>query len=475
MRTPLAPRGRPIGRSIDWLHTRVLIPAYETGLKRRRTFAIWRGLEKSQWLSGEEIGRLQFQALRRLLTHAAETCAYFRDRWAELALDPASIQSVRDLERWPVISKHDLRANRQTIRSSLGLDMLSKTTSGSTGEPFTIEYDTGSLDRRMAAAFRGYSWAEAPPGAKQFYYWGVPVLSRAWRARWKDEWHHRLYRRVLENCLEFRDHAAIDVLVRYERARPAALVAYTRPLYELSRLLSERGLRPTPPRAIVVGAEELHDFQRALIESVWGAPVFETYGCREVMLIGAECDRHSGLHLTSEHLVVEIVDEDGRAVSDGQEGRVVVTDLYNYGAPFIRYDLGDRAVKSGRRCPCGRGLPMLERVVGRRLDVVVTPDGRLVPGEAFPYIFKDVPEVGRYQVVQVAGDRLEVRIEPRSDWSPEVAASLMDRLRVVLGTEIGVHLQTVDRLDSGTSDKLLVVRNPWLAQQREAVRPTRAS
>jgi len=106
---------------------------------------------------------------------------------------------------------------------------------------------------------------------------------------------------------------------------------------------------------------------------------------------------------------------------------------------------------------------------------VVTPDGRLVPGEAFPYIFKDVPEVGRYQVVQVAGDRLEVRIEPRSDWSPEVAASLMDRLRVVLGTEIGVHLQTVDRLDSGTSDKLLVVRNPWLAQQREAVRPTRAS
>jgi phenylacetate-CoA ligase len=452
---------------VDRLHGQVLIPAFEAGLKRRSTFAYWRALEQSQWWSREQIEALQLERLRRLLAHAAATCPAYRDSWAVMGLDPAGVRTMADLARWPITDKATRRTHRDGIRSQApGLRMLSKGTSGSSGEPFVIDYDEGSLQRRMAAAFRGYAWAGAPPGAKQFYFWGEPLFPRTARARYKDRLHHWLYRRHLHNSLNFRDDAVEDVLRRYEAARAEVVVAFTRPLYEWARVMHARGLRPTPPRALIVGAEKLYDFQRALLEEVFAAPVFETYGSREVMLIGAECDRHDGLHMTSEHLVVDIVDEDGQSVGPGVEGRLVVTDLFNYGAPFVRYDLGDRAVASARTCECGRGLPLLERVVGRQVEVMVTPDGRRVPGETFAFLFKDQFEVARYQAVQESATGVVLSVELRQPWPSEVRAQTVAALRTLLGDQMTIHLRIVDAIEDGPGGKLGLVRNPWLAAQR---------
>src|SRR4029077_12302961 len=166
---------------------------------------------------------------------------------------------------------------------------------------------------------------------------------------------------------------------------------YTNPLYEFARYIQREGLSTVSPRSIIVGAEKLYPFQRSLIEEVFRAPVFETYGSREFMLIGAECDRHAGLHLSMENLLVEILDDDGSPTPAGQEGNVVITDLFNYGMPFVRYVNGDRAVAGFDLCPCGRGLPLLKKVVGRQLDVLETLDGRKVPGEFFPHLLKEFP------------------------------------------------------------------------------------
>jgi len=452
---------------VDWLHGRVLIPTFETRLKGRRTFAYLEELDRSQWLPRDTIERLQLERLRRILTHAATTCPYYRETWPGLGLDPASVTSLEVFRRWPITDKTTRRLHRTGIRSEApGLKMLSKGTSGSTGEPFAIDYDEGSLERRMAAAFRGYTWAGAGPGVKQFYFWGEPVFARPAAAVRKDRFHHRLYRRHLHNSLNFRDAVVETVLQDYERARAGVIVAFTRPLYEWARVLHARGLRPTPPRAIVVGAEKLYDFQRALIEEVFGAPVFETYGSREVMLIGAECDRHHGLHLTSEQMLVELVDDAGQPVPPGVEGRVILTDLFNEGAPFIRYDIGDRAVATDRQCPCGRGLPMLDRVIGRQVEAIVTPDGRRVPGEVFPFLFKDQFEIARYQGIQDAADRLVVNVQLRQPWPEAAKTATLDALRKLVGTQMTVDLRIVDAIEEGPGGKLGLVRNPWLAAQR---------
>src|SRR5207248_3298331 len=111
-----------------------------------------------------------------------------------------------------------------------------------------------------------------------------------------------------------------------------------------------------------------YPFMRTLIERVFQAPVFETYGSREFMLIGAECDKHTGLHLVPENHVVEVVDELGQPTPPGEEGNVVITDLTNYGMPFIRY-LNRGWSESDRRLLVSE----LGKVLGPEVDVDLLP------------------------------------------------------------------------------------------------------
>src|SRR5262249_3239420 len=214
---------------------------------------------------------------------------------------------------------------------------------------------------------------------------------------------------------------------------------------------------PYSPKSIVVGAEKIFPFQRELIERVFGARAFETYGSREFMLVGAECQRHAGLHLTAENLVVEVVDEYGQPTPDGEEGNGVVTDLTNYGMPFVRYLTGDRAVAGFGQCVCGRGLPLLRKVVGRQLDLIDTPDGRTVPGEFFPHLIKDFPAVERFQVVQDALERVEVRLVIRGAWDDEERSRLWAELRRTLGPAIRVDVNEVADIPLTAAGKLRVV------------------
>jgi phenylacetate-CoA ligase len=190
---------------------------------------------------------------------------------------------------------------------------------------------------------------------------------------------------------------------------------------------------------------------------VFHAPVFETYGSREFMLIGAECDQHAGLHLSLENLLVEIVDDDGRPTPAGQEGNVVITDLFNYGMPFVRYVNGDRAVAGFPLCPCGRGLPLLTKVVGRQLDTLTMPDGRKVPGEFFPHLIKEFPCVRRFQVVQDAVDRITLKLVVDGGLTLAERESLLHEIRRGTGSAVQIQLDLVNDIPLTKAGKHRVV------------------
>lgn len=439
---------------------RLLIQLYDTVIKRRCTFRYLSDLERTQWLPRRDIEGLQCQALRRLIDHVYVHCPYYRRSWQERGLTPASLNSAADLARWPVIDRETIRAARLEMRSRApNVRLLSKATGGSSGVPLRFDLNLDSNDRRMAASYRGYGWAGAAPGAKQLLLWGTLNNGVPPGRRWKDAIYNRLYRREVLNCFEFKDDRAAWFADRLAHLRPAAIIAYTSPMYAWARALEEQGIRPYSPSSIVVGAEKLHAFQRELIERVFGAPVFETYGSREFMLIAAECDRHEGLHLTMEHLLVEVLDDEGRPTPDGEEGNVVITDLYNYGMPFIRYANGDRAIAGWAECGCGRSLPLLRKVVGRRLDILSTPDGRRIPGEFFPHLLKEFAAIKRFQVIQQRPDEIELRLLTTGDWTPDDQRRLHQQVCAVTGPELTMSYRHVSEIALTASGKLQVVVN----------------
>ena len=442
------------------VHRHLLLPTFDTVWKRRKTFKYLAELERSQFLSRAELDSIQLGGLKRLLEHAAAHCEYYRDAWRERGLDPRRVDSLDEFQRWPVIDRDDIRAHRERMRADVpGMRLIAKATGGSTGVPLQFDLNPDSNDRRTASSMRGYGWAGVQPGCKQLYLWGVAVHEQTAKARWKEALYQGMHRRKFLSTFNLTEERFDEYLRVHNRYRPDALVAYTNSLYEFARMLDQKGAKPFSPKSIVVGAEKLHPFQRELIERVFQAPVFETYGSREFMLMGAECDRHQGMHLSQEYLLVEVLDDDGTATAPGEEGNVVVTDLYNYGMPFVRYKNGDRAIAGWGECPCGRGLPLLKQVTGRVVDFVQSPDGRRITGLFFPHLLKDFAGVKRFQVVQDAPDHVQLRVVAAPSWSDGERQAVDKIVRSHLGPRVNLDIVKVEEIPLTATGKQRVVVN----------------
>jgi phenylacetate-CoA ligase len=440
------------------LYRHVFLPMFDRVLKGRRTVDYWRAFEESQWWPAERHAANQFESLAALIAHAWDSCPGYREWWSECGLSPTSLQTPADFARWPLLTRERIRADRARLRTTRPIPMVAKGTGGSSGVPLQFDVSHDSHERRTALMWRGYGWAGAQPGTRQLYIWGGALKTVPGWKRLKQNLHNTFDRKTLVDCFAFTPDRMAEHVRTWNRCRPEAVVAYVNPLYEFARHCEEQGLKLTPPGAIVVGAEKLHPHQRELIERVCGAPVFETYGSREFMMIGAECERHRGLHLSQENLFVEVLDDDGQPVADGDEGNVVVTDLFNFGMPFVRYVNGDRAIAGWSTCECGRGLPLLKGVAGRRLDTLITPDGRKVPGEFFPHLLKDFAAIRRFQVVQRDPAEIVVRVVAPGLSEPDRAV-LLDAIGAVTGAVVRLRLEQVDEIPLTSQGKHRIVVN----------------
>lgn len=436
---------------------RFLLPVYEQGLRRRNTLRYLRLLEEQQWLSLAEIREIQWRKLMALLRHAEKRVPFYRNRFRAAGLSARSIDSPDQFRRLPPLTKEDIRRN-QTALVAEGVSpesLHASATAGSTGEPIHFGYDHDSYEWRVAAAARADRWAGWDWGCRQFYIWGASPVPASWLKGMKKALHSRLQNMTFVNSYDFTDDVLRDYVRRLNRCRPRVVVGYTNALYEFARFCDQHSLAVWQPEGVIPTAESLYPSQRELVGKVFRAGVFDRYGCREMMNVAAECDRHMGLHLNADNLYVEL-QNDGVPLGAGELGEVIATDLNNYSMPFIRYQNGDLAVAAREPCSCGRGLPLLERVEGRVLDVIVTPDGRYVPGEFFFHLLQFSSGIKRFQVSQDEAYAVTVRIVPDRDFDRSALDEIHRLVRERLGHEAEVSLELVDDIPRTKGGKLRV-------------------
>jgi len=433
------------------LYEKIYFPFFET-LKKRNTHALFKGSLASQWLHQDNLRNSREQSLNQLLKHAVSNCDYYK-RYEGLF----DLEDGVDITRLPILTKNDIKLNYSSLISSEYRNRIwKKTTGGSTGQPLQFAYTNESYQWRVAMSKRGYSWAGAWPGAKQAYIWGVQLDNFSRLQKVKESVHHFIDRHLYFNCFEFDEPAMTRCLAEMNRFKPECVVGYTNPLYNLALFIGKNSKIRFRPKGVICAAEKVHPFQREVIERVFGAKVFNTYGSREFMLIAAECEMHEGLHISAENLIVEIIKDDGTQARDGEVGRVIVTDLHNYGMPFIRYEIGDLGIATSKMCSCGRGLPLIADVVGRSLDVIRTPEGKIIPGEFFPHLMKDCVGIKKYQVIQENIKNIVIKIVPDHDFNEHVEYKIYKEVLKILGDNMDINIEITKDIPLTKTGKLMV-------------------
>ncbi len=401
------------------LLARALFPAYEAA-RGRPTVPLQRYLERTERWSTDRLRDLQLGMLRRLLRHAYLHTAHYRDLLDERGLHPDRVQSLDDLARLPIL-------DRQTVLSTLDarttdappLPVITKSTSGTTGQPVVVKYNAESRHWRDATRWRGYGWSGYRIGMRAFHYWGFPPSKDSWFARRKIALDRLLKRDHYVDCTPRSDEALLAAVHELRRFEPQVMVSYASGAAALARFVLANRLRDWKPFPVLVGAERLWPQDRAVIEEAFG-PTFETYGCREVMLIAAECEAHDGMHVSMETMIVELLvtERDGkvRPARPGEVGEVAITDLHNLACPMVRYVTGDLAVAHAEApCACGRGLVKLGPIEGRVAETLRDGDGNAVGGLVFNILFGVLDHVAeKFQVVQKLDGSVVMKVVPSS-------------------------------------------------------------
>jgi phenylacetate-CoA ligase len=249
-------------------------------------------------------------------------------------------------------------------------------------------------------------------------------------------------------------HAFLEGIHRH---RPTLIQAFPENLFEIARMALRESIRPDSPRSIVTGAGNLYPSMRPTIEQVFGAPIFDRYGSREVSGVAAECELHTGLHVCLPIQHVEILRSDGSQATAGELGEVVVTSLVNYAMPLIRYRLGDLAAWAGEECTCGRTGPLLSEVAGRTRDLFVRKDGSYV--RILEMVFHEQPWIRKFQVVQEEYDFVRAFIVPYADVSDPLTEhakgiqQIENSIKDVMGSECKVEIPLVDHIEDSPSGK----------------------
>jgi len=427
-------------------------------------------LEQTQWWTPAQILDRQRQQLQQLLVHAREHVPFYRERLR----DVGELSETDDwLARWRQVAplrRDDIQradAAETMIADFVPPghgDLTEVYTSGSTGKP--IRSVRTELWELIWSAFtiRDHLWhrrnftgklasIRESDKSKALYPDGAVASS----------WGYASATIVSTGPMVSLNVAStVEQQAEWlQRHDPDYLLTHPTIAYRLAEHCHAHSIRPARLQQVITIAENLRPEVRALCLSTWNAPVIDIYSAREAGYIALQCPDHAHYHVQSEGVFIEVLDENDKPCEPGQVGRVLVTPLHNLAMPLIRYDIGDH-VELGEPCACGRGLPVIRKIIGRTQNMLTMPWGErrwpLLSSDSIEAMLKVAPAVRQYQFVQTGLDLIELRLVVARPLSPDEEEALLKWVHKKFAHEFQVafvYLDAIPRTPAGKFEDFL--------------------
>ncbi|MBE3093540.1 MAG: phenylacetate--CoA ligase family protein, partial [Actinobacteria bacterium] len=359
---------------------------------------------KSQWWQYEDLKELQDKKLRAIVKYAYENIPIYHEKFKDAGLMPEEIRTTKDLVKLPFLTKAEMQNNYPNRIVAPFIDIKrcwTPHTSGTTGMPLTILYDTNAEDFEKATALR----PNLNCGQKLFDKWAVITCPDHMGNK---KWFQRFGLFSQEQISLFEDTKKQISLL--EKINPQILDGYSSSLYLIAKEIQASDNIKVRPKIIYGTSEMLTTKMRNFINSVFNVEIFDQFGCVEMGRTAWECPEHSGYHIDMEAVIMEFI-KDNEQVESGERGEIVYTNLYNYAMPLIRYKIGDVGIPTDEKCPCGRGLPLMKILEGRKDAFVRTPDGRVFPPTIWIILLMHY-NLEQFKVIQENINQINIQIVP---------------------------------------------------------------
>lgn len=412
-------------------------------------FSFSRSLQSGLRLTEAPLQAARLARLTRIVEHACKEVPYYRGLFDSVGFKPGQLKRLSDLRFIPVTTRERLQEiprDELISRAVRAHRLRVARTSGSTGTPVAVYRTRQESWLRKMLTLRtflhnGLRWndrvvtiSRQPSGApfeRLQNWWPVATLRNLWF------------------------HEQPEAIIReLQRLQPTVIYGFASNLAIIADLMLRGGIDDVKPRLLATSSDPLTAGYRRLLARAFHSEPLDLYNCTELGDVAWECQRRQGLHVNADWLCVEVL-RAGEPVGPGGTGEVVVTPLYRYAMPLIRYSPGDIATVAQDPCACGVTLPMLSQLEGRSQNVVPLPGGRYFAG--FSEIMSHYPEIKRYQIVQTALDAFTVRIVPGHEFSPQVSHRIARVMTERLGNRIRVEVSAVDESELGARRKSLTV------------------
>lgn len=412
-------------------------------------------LRRQEWWGTENLEKLRDKKLRFIIQHAYNNSRFYHSFYKNYKKEVRNFRKFKDMQKLPVLEKeHVQKYSAEILGEDLDYSRLRKSwggilsnymvrmTSGSSGQPVFVAYDSRAWDFAEAVYARslfgsGYnaldllmvSYPYNPPKRKWFDYLGI----------------------MRKKYIQISLSAAEQLQFLLKNKNRFSFFSFPSILLVIAAEAENHKEQPRVNR-IVSSGECLSESIRKKVEAAFGCKVYDHYGSAEINRIAWECDMREGMHINIDSVAVEFVRNDVHA-AEGETGEIIATSLCNYAFPLIRYRLGDFGMLSEHKCSCGRGLPLMEKIKGRRSNFIMRMDGTLVPMAVTITTLGNISGILQFRLVQSRNKRLTLYLVKKEGFEGDVKTDAMQQL-LKLDSDAKVRIIFVNNIKRDEGGKL---------------------